>query len=132
MYCNPSTYELYHHGVKGMKWGKRKAQPYVGGMRRMGNAQSNSDAANASAARKAKAKKAVKVGAAVAGATIAAYGAYKVSKFVKNKKTMNTLRTLKNNDWLNAQRRGDSPEAIDKMLKRYNDQIASVYKNRWK
>ena len=42
----------------------------------------------AKAARKEKLKKAAKVGAAVAGTALAAYGAYKVSKAISNKKQM--------------------------------------------
>ena len=85
---------LQHYGVKGMKWGKRKAQLAAVGTRiRSGfnNAVKKRNTAPAStpeaqaAARKAKVKKAVKVGAAVAATALAAYGSYKVSKALKNK-----------------------------------------------
>lgn len=124
--------ELYHFGVKGMKWGVRrnrssfvstsgpkrlpgtyasdgngwtaKAKRLPGvivktsngnvasAKVRMKNAkQAYKTAANtpeAKAARKEKLKKAAKVGAAVAGTALAAYGAYKVSKAISNKKQM--------------------------------------------
>ena len=125
--------ELYHFGVKGMKWGVRRKRSNLGGngsfrtrrLQRAVNANNrdvkslksagyNKEAAavkavgdknraklaksqardaarntpEAKAARKEKLKKAAKVGAAVAGTALAAYGAYKVSKAISNKKQM--------------------------------------------
>lgn len=130
--------ELYHYGVKGMKWGvRRNRSSFVStsGPRRLpgtyasdGNGwtakakrlpgaivkkdgydksrtpkgvasltsqtsgkSKQKTAANtpeARAARKEKLKKAAKVGAAVAGTALAAYGVYKVSKAISNKKQM--------------------------------------------
>ena len=140
--------ELYHYGVKGMRWGHRKAsyqsttagnspqrQAYLTAKAnkraahkeykkafnkaynrsiaawspvkkhrqandaRWDNAIKKADASNAAKKAykdakkaykqtdeyKAKRAKAVKVGAAVAGTALAAYGAYKLTKFVKNK-----------------------------------------------
>lgn len=79
--------ELFHAGVKGMKWGKRKARPVRTGIRRSGQKESSTtDESARKAVRKQKAVKAVKIGAAVAGTALVAYGAYKVTKFVKNRK----------------------------------------------
>lgn len=78
---HPVDHELYHVGVKGMKWGHRKARPQttVGGGRKSGNAQ-----ADANAQRKARIKKGVVIGATAAGAFLAGYGAYKLNKWVKS------------------------------------------------
>lgn len=71
--------ELYHYGVKGMKWGvRRNRNESVSSAKRTSKNIDND-------ARKRKVKTAVKVGAAVAGTALAAYGAYKLSKFVKTK-----------------------------------------------
>ena len=66
--------ELYHHGVKGMKWGVRRQQTSTGIRRGV------SDSHYMSEQRKVKIKKAAKIGAAVAVTALAAYGGYKVYK----------------------------------------------------
>lgn len=62
--------ELYHYGVKGMKWGVRKQRELVGRQRSYSDGHYNEQ-------RRAKIKKVAKVGAAVALTAVAAYGAYK-------------------------------------------------------
>jgi hypothetical protein len=97
-------YELYlcHHGVKGMKWGVRKARQLVDTSRRVlkntynqvsrlksrgstnrpnGSNKRPTTTQNADPhqARVQKAKKAVKIGAAVAGTVLAVYGVKKLN-----------------------------------------------------
>lgn len=98
--CYPDY--LIHYGVKGMKWGHRKArsQAYVDAANRaqMAKAQYKQAKVDARAAAKAerntpeakaaRRKKALKVGAAVAGTALAAYGAYKLNNYVKANHTL--------------------------------------------
>lgn len=72
--------ELWHYGVPGMKWGKRKARPFATGTSSSGTQQQAKSQEQVKAERKAKAKKAAIAGAAVAGTALAAYGAYKLVK----------------------------------------------------
>lgn len=105
-----SSNELYHHGIKGMKWGVRKRSDAVGlarSARRTSQASANMNnsrnaykqakaqyraakkaernSPEAKAHRIAKAKRAAKVGAAVVATALAAYGAYKLNSYVKTK-----------------------------------------------
>ena len=83
--------ELYHFGIKGMKWGVRRYQNKDGsytsaGLKRhnasMGGSGSSggSGRSGMSAERKAKIKKAAKIAAGVAGAAALAYGAHRFAK----------------------------------------------------
>ena len=79
--------ELYHFGVKGMKWGVRRYQKKDGtrtsaGKKRYSEQESSSNS-NKKSRLTNKQKTALKIGAAAAGTALAAYGAYKVSKYLK-------------------------------------------------
>lgn len=66
----PTNVELYHYGVKGMRWGRRKARPKMSGAAR--------------SARRKKILKRVAIGAgAAAGAAALGYGAYRANKYVR-------------------------------------------------
>lgn len=88
-------FELRHYGVKGMKWGRRKARPQPAGMGRsrgQAAADSTPDEAARREARRAKAKRAAKIGAAVVGTALAVYGAKKCSDILKDKAYSKVLR----------------------------------------
>lgn len=73
--------ELFHAGVKGMKWGHRKARPTSGGAHRgVGKKPASKAEIARKEARKQKAKKYVKKGAKIAGITLAAIATVKVVK----------------------------------------------------
>ena len=72
--------ELYHYGVKGMKWGVRRNRSLS-----TGNPKKASYNKSEAQARREKIKKAAIIGTAVAGTALAAYGTYKASKYLKEK-----------------------------------------------
>lgn len=79
-------FELKHFGVKGMKWGRRKARPEAAGSGRSEQTDNSHEAQAArKEARRQKAKRAAKIGAAVVAAGLAVYGAKKLDDVVKSK-----------------------------------------------
>lgn len=79
--------ELYHHGIKGQKWGVRRFQNKDGSLTSAGERRRNSlDSQSTDTQKKQlsdKQKKAIKVGLAVAGTALAAYGTYKAAQYIK-------------------------------------------------
>lgn len=81
--------ELTHYGVPGMKWGHRKAKPIVVSRRRPVGKTDQTDGDPRQAVvdkevRKARGKKIALAGTAVAATALAAFGAYKLNKWVKS------------------------------------------------
>ena len=80
------TNELYHHGIKGQRWGVRRFQRKDGtrtaaGKKRQRELQSdNSDKKKINKGLTDGQKKAIKIGAIAVGTALAAYGAYRLYK----------------------------------------------------
>lgn len=79
--------ELYHFGVKGMKWGVRRYQNKNGALTSQGKKRYSEDDGSETKKRGLtdRQKKAIKVGVAVVGAAVVAYGAYKIHGAVRDK-----------------------------------------------
>ena len=80
-------HELYHHGIKGQRWGVRRFQRKDGSLTAKGKERYREDGTSSKkedeAAKKGltdKQKKAIKIGAAVVGTALVAYGGYKLSQ----------------------------------------------------
>lgn len=80
--------ELYHHGIKGQRWGVRRFQNKDGSYTSAGKSHrktSDSSGNQNGSTRKGlsdRQKTALKVGAVAVGVTLAAYGGYKANKWV--------------------------------------------------
>lgn len=79
--------ELYHFGVRGMKWGQRRYQNQDGSYTAQGRGRYDPNGSSSSRSRRsssgdshARLKKAAKIGAGVAAAGLAAYGGYRLAK----------------------------------------------------
>ena len=87
--------ELYHHGIKGQKWGIRRFENPDGTLTPEGKARyrgENSIKQRLSMKLKdPKVQKAIKIGAAVAGSALAIYGGYKFSQYMNDQKVIMAL-----------------------------------------
>lgn len=90
--------ELYHYGVKGMKWGRRKNVYNDNSVRTIRGASASRTKPRAELTPEQKAarrKKALKVGAAVAGTVLAAYGTYKLASYMQDKRNQAAMAKAK-------------------------------------
>ena len=83
---------LMHYGVKGMRWGVRRSKP-VSTKSPKKRSTSSVNQKNKSTT-KSNRSKYIKIGLAVVGVALAAYGVYKLSKFMNNKQTMDAGKRL--------------------------------------
>lgn len=77
--------ELYHHGIKGMKWGIRRFQNADGSYTSAGKNKRQKESPAVSNEKKGlsdKQKKAIKIGAAAVATGLAIYGGYKVNQYI--------------------------------------------------
>lgn len=110
--------ELFHYGVPGMKWGRRKAPEVSSNQGRRSSTQ-NPD--QAKAARKAKIKKAVKIGAVVAGSVVAIYGIKKLKEIADRRaydRGMEYLNKMKREADLEVQRQWIESQAMREYMRR--------------
>lgn len=93
--------ELYHHGVKGMKWGvwnEETRARYSGDDRSISNKQDDKKS-NSRKGLSDRQKKALKNGAIIAGSLVLAYGAYKVGTNIEANLKAKDLLTTHRNAW---------------------------------
>jgi hypothetical protein len=125
-------FELQHYGVKGMRWGRRKARPEpVGVGRRGGQAATDSPEAQAAAkeARQKRVKRAAIIGGSVVAAGLAVYGAKKLNDVVKDKNYRYRMRQAKEGiaATLNKNRKYSAEELIRES--RFMDEVYDHFEN---
>lgn len=86
VYYRRPTNELYHYGVKGMKWGIRHDYVPKGRKRSKKNDQDDEESKKKKFQLTDRQKTALKIGAVVAGTALAVYGGYKLHDLYVNKK----------------------------------------------
>ncbi len=144
-------YTLYHHGIKGQRWGIRRFQNKDGSYTSEG--KKHRDETESSS--KVKIKKAIKIGAAVAATALVAYGSYKVYKlagdhadtilkgrlYAQKAKVDKALQTFDNRsslavrqknlgmDYSEATKQANDAYSIYNQHKNNYDALASNYKN---
>ena len=93
--------ELYHHGIKGQKWGVRRFQNPDGSYTSEGRKRRSDLTSDEKNERRKKIAKKVAIGAAVVGGTIlAAYGGYHASRYLSARKEV----TNAGKSWLEIQK----------------------------
>lgn len=132
-YYIPNT-DLYHHGIKGQRWGIRRFQDKSGrltpaGRRRVKNQQKTDELDNTEQKKGLtdKQKRYIKIGAAAVGTALVAYGGYKI---YKNKTLSESIKISKHIDiagLIDAKtglQKQSKPESIQKTLKRVNPKFS--------
>lgn len=77
--------ELYHYGVPGMRWGKRKNKQHT--VRVKGKSKSNEESAPKTSKPKMSTGKKIAIGSAAVGAGLLAIGAMSNSEFIRKTRT---------------------------------------------
>ena len=75
---DPNSGELYHYGIKGMKWGVRRFQDKSGRLTAAGKERYSDDETEERKGLTDKQKKYIKIGAAAVATGLAIYGGYKI------------------------------------------------------
>ena len=114
--------ELYHYGVKGMKWGVRHDKEYQGKGKRKEKGKEKEKRRRLTA----KQKKMLKTGAVIAGSVIALYGGYKLGKIIAD--NYNAKDAII--DPITGFRKLSQLESTDKALKEINPGRVKYFSNK--